>query len=1117
MREGRNVAQITLILLIAGLCGISVFVTPIASADQTQPGSTEFVVQTVADGEVVQGDTYDVEIQVTNEGDVGGTRTITYEAGSIYREKDMSLNPAETDTWYLTIDSDPLSPGEYQQDISSPSSFDTLPLQVKPGEPNFIVDNLRIEKDGDTISRVEKGASAEIHYAIRNDGEGPGEQYANCYLASEYVGDAFIELESSEIKDGLSCSFNTNDLSPGTYEYGVETDDDSVYRQIIIERPPQPPTITSAFPSKNVRLNAATNDAEEFSIDVSDPDSNLDSLSTEWFIDNESYGMASRLTISAQDLSPGMHTIRAVVNDNQPETESASRQWELKIVTPPRIEERTPQTQTDSLSIEPGDSKIFTVDVIDADTPPPERDISWQIDGQRAGSGTSFDLSREALSTGQHTVSVTVSDGSSLTENARAEWTVSALARPTIQNLKPDQATVTTMTRGESLVFSVDATDPNGEGISRVRWRIAGTEFSGTSTQYTFSQAGRFNATVTITNQAGLVTTKSVEVAIKAPPRIEERTPQTQTDSLSIEPGDSKIFTVDVIDADTPPPERDISWQIDGQRAGSGTSFDLSREALSTGQHTVSVTVSDGSSITETAHAKWTVSALARPTIQNLKPDRATVTTMPGEPTTFSIDATDPNGEGISRVRWRVDGTEFSGTSTQYTFSQVGRFGLTVTVTNQAGLTTTRSVEVIVEATPPNLQTAGPRRFDVDVEEPITLDVEASDPRGRSLSFDYQWRAGSRVIESQQTTIRFDEVGKHEITLIVTNEYGAKTARSYTVRVQNDRPSVTRQSPTDEAKSVLSQNPVSFAADVTNVDSSPATAQLVVDGSTVDEQRMPGESDEQVIRSQYAFQNPGDQTVQFVVQDSHGAEDRVSWDVTVESRPPEIRQMSPSESRLELMSGDTTTFRVSAEDPEGQQITHRWVQDGSTIAAGSSVTQQFNQSGIYNVSVEASDPQGITTSQSWTVNVRSFHESPTNNVHLTNIVINPESERTTQTFLTVAMENPSSNARTVVVEFIIDTPDGLSIVRQRGVDASNKAQVTGIGRVRPGTQQSLRIGLQIADKSLIGSDVPIDVTVRYYPKNQSEDVSYIRESKDEIRVQRPGILSRIISWIEGII
>lgn len=934
MREGRNVAQITLILLIAGLCGISVFVTPIASADQTQPGSTEFVVQTVADGEVVQGDTYDVEIQVTNEGDVGGTRTITYEAGSIYREKDMSLNPAETDTWYLTIDSDPLSPGEYQQDISSPSSFDTLPLQVKPGEPNFIVDNLRIEKDGDTISRVEKGASAEIHYAIRNDGEGPGEQYANCYLASEYVGDAFIELESSEIKDGLSCSFNTNDLSPGTYEYGVETDDDSVYRQIIIERPPQPPTITSAFPSKNVRLNAATNDAEEFSIDVSDPDSNLDSLSTEWFIDNESYGMASRLTISAQDLSPGMHTIRAVVNDNQPETESASRQWELKIVTPPRIEERTPQTQTDSLSIEPGDSKIFTVDVIDADTPPPERDISWQIDGQQAGSGTSFDLSREALSTGQHTVSVTVSDGSSLTENARAEWTVSALARPTIQNLKPD---------------------------------------------------------------------------------------------------------------------------------------------------------------------------------------RATVTTMPGEPTTFSIDATDPNGEGISRVRWRVDGTEFSGTSTQYTFSQVGRFGLTVTVTNQAGLTTTRSVEVIVEATPPNLQTAGPRRFDVDVEEPITLDVEASDPRGRSLSFDYQWRAGSRVIESQQTTIRFDEVGKHEITLIVTNEYGAKTARSYTVRVQNDRPSVTRQSPTDEAKSVLSQNPVSFAADVTNVDSSPATAQLVVDGSTVDEQRMPGESDEQVIRSQYAFQNPGDQTVQFVVQDSHGAEDRVSWDVTVESRPPEIRQMSPSESRLELMSGDTTTFRVSAEDPEGQQITHRWVQDGSTIAAGSSVTQQFNQSGIYNVSVEASDPQGITTSQSWTVNVRSFHESPTNNVHLTNIVINPESERTTQTFLTVAMENPSSNARTVVVEFIIDTPDGLSIVRQRGVDASNKAQVTGIGRVRPGTQQSLRIGLQIADKSLIGSDVPIDVTVRYYPKNQSEDVSYIRESKDEIRVQRPGILSRIISWIEGII
>lgn len=894
-----------------------------------QSDSTEFIVFTIADSSVVQGDTFELEIEVTNEGDAAGTQTITYEVGSIYRENEMYLEPGETDTWFLTVDSDPLSPGEYTHYIESPSSTDDLPFLVKAGEPNFIVGNLRIEKDGEVTSRIEKGESAKIMYAILNDGEGLGTQYANCYLANENVGGEFLELEASEIRDEMSCTIDTGDLSPGTYEYGVETDDDSWYKEVVIEKPPQPPTIDSAFPSGNVRLNVATDDSEEFSVDASDPDSSPGALSTEWLIDGESYGTADRLTVYADDLSPGTHTLKAVVNDNQAETEAATREWTIDVVTPPRIAEQTPESE--SVDIEPEQSTSFRVTVEDGDTPNSDLDISWRVDGDQVGTGASFDLDRSILTPGTHSLSVRVSDDSDLTEDTFTEWTVRALARPSISEITPDRSTVTP---GESVTFSVDPTDPNGRGITDVQWQIAGNEFTGRSIQHTFAQVGTVEAVVEVTNEAGLVATESTEIT--------------------------------------------------------------------------------------------------------------------------------------------------------------------------------------VESTPPRLESAGPEQPVVAVGEPVEFDVEASDPKGRSLSFDYQWRSDTGETDDQQsTTMRFDEVGKHEVTLAVTNKYGAETTQTYTVSVQNDEPSIVRRNPSEDSESILSQRTARFAAVITNRDSSPATVRFQIDGDTVETQRMTG--DEELVSFQQAFSTPGERTVEISVVDSHGAENQVTWDIEVESRPPEIRDVSPGEGSLTVMSGETRSFDISAVDPEKQGVEYQWYRNSSIIGAGPSVTETFDEGGTYDLTVEASDPQGSTSTRSWSVNVRSFREPPTESTHLSNIQIDPESERVTKTFLTTSLENPSSNDRTVVVEFIIDTPDGLEVVRQRGVSEANNAQITGIGRIEPGSQRSMRVGLRIADESIIGSDVPIDVTIRYYPASQPEDLSYVRQSNEEVTIRRPGIIPQVTTWIDSLI
>lgn len=931
------------VALALGLCGLILGVaTPVAAAptvdepragDLSPPtyshtGTTEFVVQTTSEISVIQGETWDNEIEVTNEGDAAGSQTITYEVGPIYRETEMYLEPGETDTWYLTIDSDQLSTREYEQVIETPSSRDDLNIQVKAGPPEFLVGNLRVEQNGEQTSRIKKGESAEVHFAILNDGEGGDTQFAKCYVASEYVGDEVVELEPEEAEDNLECSFDTSDLSPGTYEYGVETNNDQWYKEIVITEPARPPTITDADPSGSVQLNGAIDDQEEFSVDVSDPDSSYYDISREWFIDGDSYGMSDTFEVSSQDLSPGTHTVEVVVNDNQAETAAVSREWTVDIESPPEIDAATPDTE--SVTINPDESETFAVTVDDPDT-----------------------------------------------------------------------------------------------------------------------------------SSAGL----------------------------------------------------DLDWEVDGERVGSGSSIELDGDELSSGSHTLSVSVSDGSRITNDVHTEWTVDAQAGPTIHDIQPDRSTV--RPGEAVNFGVDATDPNHQGIRDVTWEIRGNEYTGESIEHTFTDVGTYDVTVTVRNEAGLETTETTEVTAEPIAPTVESTGPQPSVVDIGEPVELQADATDPNERPLDFEYQWQSETGVTDDQEsTTMRFDEVGEHRITLTVTNKYGAETTRTFTVTVQNDRPTVTKRNPSQDTKSVTTNEHVRFAADVTNRDASAATVSLAVDGSTVESKQLT--SDEQEMSFQHAFTEAGEKTVSVSVEDAHGAESKTTWEMDVRSRPPEFQAMSPDESQLSIMSGESRRFEVRAVDPEGKDVEYQWSQDGSRIDVGSSITKTFSTGGTYDIAVEAADSQGRKTTQSWSVNVQSFREPPTKNTHLSKLRIDPESERVTKTFLTVSMENPTSNDRTVVVEFIIDTPDGLEVVRQRGVSASNNAQITGVGRLEPGEQRSMRVGLRIADKSLIGSDVPINRTIRYYPASQPDDITYIRQSDEEISIRQPGIISAIASWFDSI-
>jgi len=599
------------------------------------------------------------------------------------------------------------------------------------GESNLLVGNLRASRDGEAVTRVDRGDRINIEADILNTGDGVGAQYAECYFDRKQVGSEFMEPDPSE-DEAVSCTVDTSDFSPGTYEFGIETADDSWYEELVIERPPQPPSISSAYPGGTVTLNSARGDTREFSVEVSDPDTEFDGISTEWLLDGERIGSGSEFTLTSSDVQPGQHTVAAVIDDNQPETDAARREWTVNVVTPPKIASQSPSRE--SLTVQPGKAQSFSVTVVDEDTPSSELESSWALDGERMTSSTGVTVDAADLQPGRHTLGLTVGDGTDVTDDVTTEWTLRAVASPEIQDLRPGRETVT-----------------------------------------------------------------------------------------------------------------------------------------------------------------------------------------PGESVPFSVDTRDPNGEGIQSTQWEIGTQRRLGTTVDYVFSSVGTVEVTVIVENAAGLQTTESFEVDVEPTQPSIGDAGPDQSTVEIGEPVQLSTEATDPLDRGISMDYRWESENGPIgDTATTTVRFDEVGRHRLQLTVTNEYGAQTQKTYTVRVQNDQPELQRRHPDPDDHSVLSQKPLQFGAHVTNRDSAPATVELQVDDATVGSKRMTG--DEEEIGFSHTFERPGDRTVTYVVQDSHGAENQILWDITVENRPPDIRSTTPEQGEITVMSGESREFRVRDVDPEQRDV-----------------------------------------------------------------------------------------------------------------------------------------------------------------------------------------------------
>ncbi|MFW6176210.1 MAG: PKD domain-containing protein [Thermoplasmatota archaeon] len=437
---------------------------------------------------------------------------------------------------------------------------------------------------------------------------------------------------------------------------------------------------------------------------------------------------------------------------------------------------------------EAGNTAFTTFEVTVLDTEAPNADAG-DIIQIKIGEQVVFDASASVDNVGISSYTWYVEDIVLTGETAQHNFAETGSFNVTLEvtdmagNVDTDNVTVLvsdgdkpTADAGEDLTIDMGTTIPlDGSGsydnyaIEEYIWNIGGEEYTVETFEYTFDDAGTFEAVLTVVDAGGNEDTDRVIITV-----LDTEEPVADAgEDTSISVGEEVTFdgsgssdNVQIVS---------YEWTIDGiTLSGEQTNYVFDQPET----YEVTLTVRDSSGNVGTDSFTLTVVDDEGPEADAGQDKTVEVGT---EVTLTGADSTD--NVAVTNYIWQIDGNELTGKTLDYTFDKIGSYDVNLTVSDGAGNTDTHTVRVTVE------DTEKPRAESIDIKktnvgEKVVFD--ASKSVDNTDIIEYMWIIDGEEYSGKQIEHEFDKNGEHEVTLRVSDEAGNIDERTFTVDVQDE-------------------------------------------------------------------------------------------------------------------------------------------------------------------------------------------------------------------------------------------------------------------------------------------------------------------------------------------
>ncbi len=319
-------------------------------------------------------------------------------------------------------------------------------------------------------------------------------------------------------------------------------------------------------------------------------------------------------------------------------------------------------------------------------------DLRWEVDGvSQAGNGSTISIS--GLSPGNHSARLTAWDGNA---SVTAFWLlVITNAAPT---LVPAPAVLSLqVSHGASTVFSVDATDPDGDLLT-FAWWVDGAPAASTGPSLTVAslRVGGHDVRVSVFDGTDEAVATWIVDSTDSPPLL---SPTPTGPSITKSHRAVLQFSVDASDADGDPIT--FEWLIDGKVVGGATEDALDVTDLAPGNHTVEIRATSNRVRATFAWSVWATNA--PPEFAVVDPTPGAITRQAGEPAEFHVTATDADGDPLQYM-WYFDGRRTATTGPDYSIGATtppGEYVVRLVATDSEGASVSAEWTVTIEQPPP--------------------------------------------------------------------------------------------------------------------------------------------------------------------------------------------------------------------------------------------------------------------------------------------------------------------------------------------------------------------------------------------------------------------------------